>query len=548
MSFGGRAREVWETVYGLHRRQPLVAGALLFVGGIACGYRAGVWQAAAGGAVVCAAACAWVRQAWARRGLLAALALLAGWGVAARDADGRRREAAWFAERRPRQVYLCRVGPEVRVTPQRGNAARFSFRAEAFRSEEGSVAFRRLPVTVQWYGARAAEGVDAPRPGEVWRLAGSGRVRRGRNGLPELTVSTGQERSGRVAEADPGAWQARVARARRQAVRRVTLGIEEWGAVPALNMAMLLGARDEMPQAMRRVFADSGTIHVFAISGLHIAFVAGLLVMGVRLAGVPRTHWVVAVAPLLVFYTVTTGARPSAVRACVMAVLFLSAPLFGRRPSGVAALAGTALAVHAVRPWLVFDVGNMLSFVVMGGLVAFCGPFCAGMHGVCGLGRLETRARLLAAAGRGTRAGGVRLLGGVARVFADSFAVSLAAWLASVPLTAYYFGRFTPGGLLANVIVAPCAFMIVTAGFLGMAASFVSGWLASCFNHAAGLFTTVMVWTAETAAAMPGGNFRVPRWAPWMVWAWFAALALLAVLLRLKRREDGMAWCRESGQ
>ena len=155
----------------------------------------------AAGAVVCAAACAWVRQAWARRGLLAALALLAGWGVAARDADGRRREAAWFAERRPRQVYLCRVGPEVRVTPQRGNAARFSFRAEGFRCEEGSVAFRRLPVTVQWYGARAAEGVDAPRPGEVWRLAGSGRVRGGRNGLPELTVSTGQERSGRVADA-----------------------------------------------------------------------------------------------------------------------------------------------------------------------------------------------------------------------------------------------------------------------------------------------------------------------------------------------------------
>ena len=104
---------------------------------------------------------------------------------------------------------------------------------------------------------------------------------------------------------------------------------------------------------------------------------------------------------------------------------------------------------------------------------------------------------------------------------------------------------FRSGGLLANVIVAPCAFMIVTAGFLGMAASFVSGWLASCFNHAAGLFTTVMGWTAETAAAMPGGNFRVPRWSPWMVWAWFAALALLAVLLRLKRREDGMAWCRE---
>ena len=130
------------------------------------------------------------------------------------------------------------------------------------------------------------------------------------------------------------------------------------------------------------------------------------------------------------------------------------------------------------------------------------------------------------------------------RSVSDAFAVSLAAWLASVPLTAYYFGRFTPGGLFANLVIGPCSFFIVVAGCLGMAASLLSEWAASLFNHAAGFFTLVMVRTAEVTAACPGGNFRIAKWAPWMVWAWFGVLVGVAGWLRA-RRPDGLAWLNE---
>ena len=57
--------------------------------------------------------------------------------------------------------------------------------------------------------------------------------------------------------------------------------------------------------------------------------------------------------------------RASAVRACLMALLYLAAPLIGRRPNALMALAGTALIVHALQPWLIFDIGCVLSFTVM---------------------------------------------------------------------------------------------------------------------------------------------------------------------------------------
>lgn len=530
-----------KTLSDLHARQPMLALMALALVGIALGYRTGCWPLPAAGICVCGAAAVFFRRSFWRQVFFLSLFFCLGWFVSALDLDGRRSEARQIEATQVRE-FRCRVGPEVTVSRRRGNSARYSFKAQGFMSADGALRWRRLPVRVDWYGARDAQGRQAPRSGEEWRLKGKGKVRKARNGLPELVVSTGEERSAKIRDADNISWQARTAAARRQASARIAIGIEGWGDVPVLIQAMLLGQRSEMPRATRRMFADSGTIHVFAISGLHIAFVAGLLVLLVRLTGVSRPYWVVIVAPLLIFYTVATGARPSAVRACVMAILYLSAPLFRRRPNALAALAGTALAVHLIRPWLLFDVGSILSFVVMGGLVMFCAPFIRIARRVCGLDKLDEKIRMFEAAGGKRRARRMRLKKGVLWFFVESFAVSLAAWLASVPLTLFYFGRFTPGGLLANLVVVPCASLIVTAGFMGLLSSFVSSGLAACYNNAAGFFTVVMTKTAEFTAKLPGGNFVVRKWEPWMVGMWFVGLAVLALWLHIPGRDEGMSW------
>jgi competence protein ComEC len=131
----------------------------------------------------------------------------------------------------------------------------------------------------------------------------------------------------------------------------------------------------------------------------------------------------------------------------------------------------------------------------------------------------------------------------------NSLAVSLAAWVASLPLTAHYFGRFTPGGVFANLAVGPCSFFIVVAGCLGVATSTVSEWVASCFNNAAGFFTWLMVKSAQITAAFPGANLRIKPWPLWAVWLWFGVLLVLAVWLRTrKHRPDGLAWLTDDDQ
>jgi ComEC/Rec2-related protein len=541
-------RSTADALRAQHRQQPLLAGAALFLAGIAGGYRFGVWPAAVAGAVACGCALPWLAGAALRQGVAAVLVFLLGWGRAAWDAAGRREEAEALKGLAAKQTFVCQVGPEVTVKPMRGEAAKFTFRAERLCTEHDQRAIHYLPAEINWYGNLHAATTSAPQPGEVWRVTGRAAVQKGRDGLLSMEINTGEERSERLADADHGSWLVRAAHARRQAARRVTIGIEEWGVVPTLNAAMMLGCRSEIPFDMRRVFKNSGTIHVFAISGLNIALVAGLLIVVVSALGVPRPYWVLGVAPVLIFYTVVSGAQPSAVRACVMALIYFAAPLFGRRPNGIAALAGTALCVYAYAPSLVFNIGCTLSFAVMGGLVVFCRPFCVFGRSLFRVASQEQKVLLYEQAGNGRAAWRLRCVIGAARFAIDSVAVSLAAWLASLPLSAYYFARFTPGGFFANLVIAPCAFLVMVAGSLGLVASFVSEWAASCFNHAAGLFTVVMIRTAEITVSFAWANFRIARWEPWMVWLWFAGLALLAGWLRVRRAADGLAWLAREGE
>ena len=529
----------------------LVAVTVLFLTGIGVGYQfpAVTFQVCAVAFALCLAWLAVRRRMGAVDVAVAAVCvLLVGAGRVAWNAGTLAREIESVNALVKPQAFECRVTSDAVVTPLTGQGARYTFDVGAVTWRDGGRVFRLrcLPVTVTWYGS-IGDRLSAPQPGEAWRLSGRIQVKEKRNGLSHGFLSTGkgEARSARlVALGDT--LLGRLSLVRRDAVRRVALGVEDWGVVPALNQAMLLGCRNEMPEEMQRVFAASGTIHVFAISGLHIALVAGVLIFFVKLTGLNRLHWAFVVVPLLIVYTVITGARPSAVRACCTAACMLLAPLLERKPNGLAALLGTALVLHFWQPSLVFNIGSVLSFSVMAGLIVLVPRFSGLLRRGLGYAALQDKITLLDAAGNRAQAKRVRWAAAAVRYVADVFAVSVAAWLVSVPLTGYYFGRVPMGGLLANPVVTSCAFMVVTAGCLGLLAGLVSAWVAMAFNNAAGFFTMVMVRTAEATAAVRVLSPETGTWPGWAVAAWFAALAALAVWMRRgPQKADGLEWLTE---
>ena len=548
----------------VHQRQPLLVGGAFFIAGICLGYTVQDmnWPWAIAGASLFAVALLLYTRMRQAKGLrltdfliIALCSLFLGVGRAGWDCAGRERESRWFSrgEKKSPSTLSCTIGPDVMVTPVKGHTARYTFKGfdVKVQTPRGDKPLTYLPLTINWY-ASIADKACAPKAGEQWRFRGCATVSKARRSqLTVLTLNTGKSetRSMRLTALDAGIWSSRIEQVRRDSMRRIAIGIEDWGVVPDLNQAMLLGYNSEMPQAMRRIFSDSGTIHVFAVSGMHIAFVAGMLVLLVGMTGLKRIHWPFLIVPLLIGYTLVTGSRPSAIRSCVMGVFVFLAPLVGRRPTMFSALMLTAVVVHVWRPDFVFDIGSVLSFAVVVGLIAFMGPFCGMFQSLFGCMKLKKKEELLLAAGNAKKAAWVHRGEMIVRFLADSVAISLAAFLASVPLTGYYFGRFTPGGLFANLVIAPISGLIVIAGTLGLFTSFIHTWLASTFNHAAGFLTMVMVRTAELTAGCPGLGYNTGKWEVWQVVVWLAGLVVLAGWIYWRRKpKDGLAWLTDEGK
>jgi len=267
-----------------------------------------------------------------------------------------------------------------------------------------------------------------------------------------------------------------------------------------LLWAMTLGWKTALSGEVSEPFMRSGTMHVFAISGLHIALIAGLLVAVLRVFRMPRAWCGLIVIPLIWCYTGVTGWQASAIRSTLMMTVIIAGWSL-RRPSDLLnSLAAAAFIILLWDPQQFFQASFQLSFLVVFSLALFTPAL------------EEVRKRLLAhdpllpaeLLPRWRRWSSLPL-----NYLTTGFVVSLAAWLGSLPLIAYYFHLFTPVSLLANLVVVPLSSAALACNLASLTVSAFLPGAAELFNHSAWFFMWLMVRLSEWAAQMPGGCFNV---------------------------------------
>ena len=152
--------------------------------------------------------------------------------------------------------------------------------------------------------------------------------------------------------------------------RRLARGLPEDGAT-RLIWAMALGWRTGLAGDVDDGFMRSGTLHVFAISGLHIALIAVLLVQAFRVLGWSRALCGGLSLPLIWFYVVATGWQPSAVRSAVMTSVVVGTWMLERPGDLLNSLSLAALLILIAEPGQLFQAGFLLSFLVVAALAVF---------------------------------------------------------------------------------------------------------------------------------------------------------------------------------
>ena len=277
------------------------------------------------------------------------------------------------------------------------------------------------------------------------------------------------------------------------------LGLPEDESVRLL-WAMTLGWKTALTAEVSEPFMRSGTMHVFAISGLHIALIAGLLVLVLRAVKVPSSVCGAVVIPLIWCYTGVTGWQASAIRSTIMMTVIIAGWSL-RRPSNLLnSLAVAAFLILLWDPQQLFQAGFQLSFCVVLSLALFT-PV---------LDRVRQRllavdpflpAQLRPQWQRLARRGAGWVLAGLV--------TSLAAWLGSIPLIASYFNLFTPASLVANLLVVPLSGVALASNVASLAVGGLLAPVAEWFNHTAWLAMWLMIRLSHWAAQLPGGCFHV---------------------------------------
>lgn len=294
-----------------------------------------------------------------------------------------------------------------------------------------------------------------------------------------------------------------------------------------LLWAISLGWKTALTDDVSRPFMRSGTMHLFAVSGLHVAMISGILVSLLRALQVPRAGCGMIAIPLLWFFCSVTGFQSSAIRATIMMSIVIAGWALKRPGDLLNSLAGAAFIILVWEPRQLFHAGFQLSFFVVLSIGLLLPQFEKLRE------RLVRPDPLLPPE---LRPRWRRWLDGPVRFLTTSLATSIAAWLGSAPLVATYFHLFTPVSLLANLLIVPLAAPAL-ASCLG---SLICGdrlpFLSELFNNSAWLWMNLMNRLSEWASNLPGAWTHVTAPSP-------AAIALYYILVALLLRGN---WNRDS--
>ncbi len=271
---------------------------------------------------------------------------------------------------------------------------------------------------------------------------------------------------------------------RQKGAQTLTKGIETHPDQLAVYQALLLGYRKAVPREIYNRFTQTGTVHIFAISGLHVGMVGLFITILLKSLGVPRNKWGLWLLPLLLLYVCSTGMKSSALRAWTMAAVYFLAPLFRHKPDVPTAVAFAGILLLWLNPEDILSAGFIFSFTVVTFLVMVFS--IVPRHWIIG-----TKGWL-----------------GRARSYAVSLGItSAAAFIASLPLAALFFGNFSPVSLFGNLLVVPLTFCIVLSGWLSMLLPFAS----EIFNHAALVFINGLLEAVGLIARLPGAHGAVSQ-------------------------------------
>jgi len=207
---------------------------------------------------------------------------------------------------------------------------------------------------------------------------------------------------------------------------------KNWGGLAA---ALLLGTRENLEEGISQSFRNAGLSHILALSGMHLAFLSAILAFVLR-KPLGRNVSLIAGFAFIILYVFLVGPQPSLVRAAIMYGMGCFLILTGTVRQSLAVLCAAFLVQILWEPSSAHSVSFILSYLALAGILVLSGPLLAIFRG--------------------------RLPG----FLAVGIGASTAAFLATAPFVALFFGILRPAGIIAGLFAAPLSGLFMALSLL----------------------------------------------------------------------------------
>lgn len=227
-------------------------------------------------------------------------------------------------------------------------------------------------------------------------------------------------------------------------LQRSGLNDREFGVAAAI----LLGYDDNLADEVRKNYVAAGSMHILCVSGMHVGII--YLLASFLLSFLNRKKWQktlkqVLLLALIWFYALIAGLSPSILRASLMISFVIIGEMIRRKGFIINSIAASAFILLCINPNNLFEIGFLLSYAAVIGIVVLQRPI---------YNLLYIKNKLLDRAWEIT-------------------AVALAAQIATIPFTLFYFNQFTTYFWLSNLFMTPISFIVVISGMILLLVSWI---------------------------------------------------------------------------
>lgn len=276
----------------------------------------------------------------------------------------------------------------------------------------------------------------------------------------------------------------------------------------SLLSAMLLGNKAGLPEELKEDLNATGTRHITAVSGMHVAILSGMLFAFLLNIGIPRKKSSLLVLGFLLFFVVFTGVHASAIRAGIMGSAFLVAGIVGRKNVALKTLVFAAAFMLFLNPLLLaHDIGFQLSFLAVLGILLFL-PVLQYVfsHFPNPLG------------------------------LRDILFMSITAQVFTLPLVLYHFGILSFVSLAANLLIVPLLPLALFLGILFLFLGMVLPFLTFLFALPVALLLSYLSFVISTFSELPFAAHHVETFPLWVLFPLLLPVSFFAWKFQQQRR------------